>query len=319
MSMLVNILENFLGTASSHYENKSQIQFDCPMCSIDKGMYNGDGRGNLAINYEKGVYKCWSCWERNNMFGTISYLIRKYGNKQDYKDFLLIAPQFKTENKQLIVDEQIIIEYPESYKKFSESSPYYTNHTEALTYLKKRGINDEIIKRFNIGYTNDGKRKDRIIIPSYDINGELNYYSARSFNKWNKMKYLNPEVEKEKIIFNEYLINWDSTIYLVEGVFDHIVTPNSIPLLGKFISDKLFHLLQSKCKGDVIIVLDGGKVEKKDTLILYKKLNTINLYNRVKVVFIKDKMDLSLINEKFGTKGILKTLRTAHKLKESRL
>jgi hypothetical protein len=47
----------------------------------------------------------------------------------------------------------------------------------------------------------------------------------------NKLKYINPKAEKQEIIFNIGKLNLDATIYLVEGVTDHIVTPNSIPLL----------------------------------------------------------------------------------------
>jgi hypothetical protein len=323
--MIVNILENFLGTPASHYEGKSQVQFDCPMCAQDKGMYDGDGRGNLAINYQKGVYKCWSCWERNNMYGSLLYLIRKYGNKQHLKDYLLIAPKIIIDSNKKLVDEVIIrVKYPETFRAFSESTSYNTNHNDAARYVLGRGLTPAILKRFNIGYTCDGRRRDRIVIPSYDSNGELNYYIARSWNKWNSVKYMNPEADveaksKQDIIFNEGKVNWDSTVYLVEGAFDHIVTPNSIPLLGKFISDILFDTLQTKCKGDVVIVLDGGKEEAKDSLILYKKLNTLNLYNRVKVVYPKKDMDLSLIYQEKGANGILRLLRTASKLKESRL
>jgi len=325
MSMIVNILENFLGTPHSHYENKSQVQFDCPMCSAEKNKYEGDGKGNLAINYEKGVYKCWNCWERNNMHGSLLYLIRKYGNKQHLKDYLLIAPKIiKDRSKEEKDDILIDVKLPESFRAFSDSTSYNTNHNDAYRYVKGRGIDNNILHKFNIGYTCDGKHKDRIVIPSYDINGELNYYIARSFNKWNKTKYLNPESDveaknKNEIIFNEHKVNWDSTIYLVEGAFDHIVTPNSIPLLGKFISDKLFHALQTKAMGKVVIVLDGGAEERKDMILLYKKLNTLNLYKRVRVVYLEDKMDLSLIYQKQGPRGILRNLRQAVKLKESRL
>jgi hypothetical protein len=324
MSMIVNILENFLGTPASHYEGKSQVQFDCPMCAQDKGMYDGDGRGNLAVNYEKGVYKCWSCWERNNMYGSLLYLIRKYGNKQHEKDYLLIAPKIIRDKASEDTEIFINVKLPESYRKFSTSTPYHTNHNDAAKYVKTRGLTNQMLDRFEVGYTCDGRRRDRIIIPSYDINGDLNYYIARSWHEWNSAKYMNPEADveaksKHDIIFNEHLVNWDSTVYLVEGAFDHIVTPNSIPLLGKFISDLLFHTLQSKCKGDVVIVLDGGAEEKKDALLLYNKLNTLNLYNKVKIVYLKKDLDLSLIYQDFGPQGILASLRTACKLKESRL
>lgn len=324
MSIIVNILENFLGTPRSHYEHKHQVGFDCPVCSSEKGKLNGDGKGNLAINYNKGVYKCWSCWERNNMHGSVLSLIRKYGNEKQLKDYLLVAPKIdmRLTSEKLVT--HIDVQFPESFRKFSESKEYHTSYTEAYKYVKSRGLNKSILDKYQIGFTCDGKRKNRIIIPSFDINGELNYYIARSWDKYNKAKYMNPESgvdadDKQNIIFNEGLINWDSTVYLVEGVFDHIVTPNSIPMLGKYISDKLFHALQTRCKSDVVIVLDGGPQEKKDTKVLYTKLNTINLYNRVKCVYLKDKMDLSLIYQKKGSAGIIAALKTAKKLKESYL
>lgn len=323
-SMVVNILENFLGTPRSHYEHKSQVGFDCPVCSAEQGKPQGNGKGNLAINYEKGVYKCWACWERNNMHGSIIYLIKKYGNKQHLKDYLLVAPQIRRYSDELKELKHIKVKYPESFREFSKSKEYHTNFTAAYKYVKGRGIPDSILHKFNIGFTCDGKRRDRIIIPSYDINGELNYYIARSWDKYNKVKYMNPESgvdaqDKQHIIFNEGRVNWDSTIYLVEGAFDHIVTPNSIPILGKYISDTLFHALQTRAKSDVVIVLDGGTQEIKDSKVLYNKLNTLNLYNRVKVVFLKPDTDLSLLYQEKGPQGIIAALKSATKLQESRL
>jgi len=318
MSMIVGILENFLGTISTHYESKNQVQFDCPMCSEEKGKYGGDGKGNLAINYEKGVYKCWSCWERNNMYGGLVKLIKKYGNDQHLKDYLLIAPRTEYIKKD---DFKVpdIVTLPEGFKPFSKSSNYDTGYKEAYAYIKERGLTDKMLERFNIGFTMDGKYKNRIIFPSYDLNGDVNYYVARAFLHWVSPKYLNPEAEKKLAIFNEHKINWDSTIYLVEGAFDHIVVPNSIPLLGKFISPKLLFRLLDKAKGDIVIVLDGGPEERKDSIILYKKLNTLNLYNRIKLVNLPDGCDLSLIFEESGPTMIVKFLKKTYKLMESRI
>ena len=40
--LLVNILEGFLGEHRKHNEDTGQISFDCPACSEDKGMPEGD-------------------------------------------------------------------------------------------------------------------------------------------------------------------------------------------------------------------------------------------------------------------------------------
>jgi len=318
MSMIVNILENFLGTPKSHYEGKSQVQFDCPKCSEERGEYNGDGKGNLEINYALGVYKCWACWERNNMHGNVVKLIKQFGNKQHLKDYLLLAPSY-TYKKVEYTDIPDKVFLPESYKKFSEATIYDKKYKEAYNYVKGRGLTDEVLERYQIGFTSSGKKANRIIIPSYDSSGELNYFIARSFDLSNRFKYLNPDAKKELVIFNELLINWDSTIYLVEGAFDHIVTPNSIPLLGKFISDKLFFELQTRAKGKIVLVLDGGEEERADAIELYSRLNSAYLYDRIRIVNIPDKWDLSLMNQKFGLRPIINYLKTAFKIKESRL
>ena len=70
--IIVEILEGILGEPRKHYKDKSQISFDCPVCSYDiKGLEKGDGKGNLEINYESNVYKCWACSETNNCWAIL--------------------------------------------------------------------------------------------------------------------------------------------------------------------------------------------------------------------------------------------------------
>lgn len=188
---------------------------------------------------------------------------------------------------------------------------------EALYYLRSRGIEDDIIHEKRMGFCDGGKYKGRIIIPSYDSAGELNFFVGRAFQKWVKPKILNEEAEKSLIVFNEELINWDATIYLVEGPFDHAITPNSIPLLGKYIHPYLFYLLQTKAKADIIIVLDGDAWD--DAKLLYKQLNKGYLRGRVRAVQLNPEYDPSKIYEKFGRKKYMKVLANSKIIPESQL
>ncbi len=79
---------------------------------------------------------------------------------------------------------------------------------QALAYLKSRNITDEDILKYNIGYCETGPYKNMVVIPSYDANGSLNYYTGRSFEKEPKIKYKNPSVSRDIIPF-ELFINWD--------------------------------------------------------------------------------------------------------------
>jgi DNA primase len=144
---------------------------------------------------------------------------------------------------------------------------------------------------YNIGFCYRGIYENRIIIPSYDCERRINYFIARSYLNRTKMKYKNPEAQKELIIFNEYLVNWDETIYIVEGAFDSIFIPNAIPLLGKFMSDHLFNTLYERAKGKIVIVLDPDAWN--DAERLYHKLNCGKLMGRVFAIKLEGDKDIA--------------------------
>jgi DNA primase len=309
--LLVNILEGFLGEHRKHNEDTGQVSFDCPACSAEKGMPEGDGKGNLEINYQRNVFKCWACQDTNSMHGPVMKLLKRYATPRNIRDYLLVKPDAdETHDKE---HKEVIVTLPDGYKKLSSCSSMDYKADLALRYLRERGITDEIIDDYKIGYTVRGKYYNRIIVPSYDSEGKLNYFIARWFaREKTKLKYLNPEAEKQEIVFNEGKLNFDATIYLVEGVTDHIVTPNSIPLLGKVISPKLLDLLYEKSSSYVVIVLDDDAYE--DAISLYKQLNFGNLYGRIKIVKCPEGYDPSKIFEKLGSKGIVKLLMSAKQL-----
>ena len=113
-----------------------------------------------------------------------------------------------------------------------------------LAYLRSRGITKQEILMWKIGYCPSGKYGGRIIIPSFNINGDPNYFIARSY-VGHQRKYLNPPASRD-IIFNELLIDWDEPVILVEGAFDAIVAgTQAIPILGSTLrpNSKLFQAL----------------------------------------------------------------------------
>lgn len=278
---IIELLENVLGDYKMHNEGKGQISFDCPVCSHEiKGLGEGDGKGNLEINYKIGVYKCWSCGETHETHGSLHKLVKKYGTKKQLQFFEMMMP----EDVEVHQKSYKPVRLPQEYVSFAKASLglKLTHHyKQAYNYLKKRNVSDEIINKYNIGFAYDGPYANRIIIPSYNLEGKLNFFVARSYLPYTKMKYKNPEAQKEIIIFNEHLIDWDRTIYLVEGAFDSIFVDNSIAMLGKVMSEYLHSQLYQKAK-EIVIVLDGDAWE--DAQKLYHKLNTGKLFLKVWVV-----------------------------------
>lgn len=288
---IVDIIIDIFGNFKNHNEYNGQISVDCPVCSYDiKGLDKSDSKGNLEINYHQGIYHCWSCGETHDTHGRLHWLIKKYGSRQQLKKFELLMPEDIGEVQKKVYER---VRLPKEFILFETASAglklthYYK---KAYNYLKQRNVTDEMIKRYRIGFCYEGKYANRIIIPSYDIDEILNYFVARSIEPRPYRKYDNPKAEKQIIIFNEYLINWDEPIYITEGPFDSIFLPNSIPLLGKKLSDLLFNMLYEKAQ-KVIIVLDGDAFD--DAEKLYHKLNGGRLFGRIWIVKLPIDRDIA--------------------------
>ena len=130
-------------------------------------------------------------------------------------------------------------------------------------YLKKRGITKSDILKYNIGYCEEGRYNSRIIIPSYDANGDLNYFIARSIDPHSTKKYDAPKCNKNELIGLEYFINWRVPVILCEGVFDAIALKrNAIPLFGKNIQPNLMKKIVSSKVQKIYIALDNDAMEK---------------------------------------------------------
>ena len=128
--------------------------------------------------------------------------------------------------------------------------------------------------------------KNRIIIPSYDQNGYLNYWVARDFSGLEKrIKYKNCKADKQNIIFQDSLINYNADIILVEGAIDCLYYPNTIALLGKFLTKKseIYSRLIEKAKGDIIVCLDADtSIQETDRIC--RTLNIGNLRGKIKYI-----------------------------------
>jgi DNA primase len=269
---LVELLEEVLGDHGLHYPNRGQISFNCPVCDDDRNKHN------LEVNYIDNVYKCWACGDSENTHGALGKIFDKYGNKKQKKLYNVLKPETVVKREK----SKKALKLPESFTLFKDSSPVYPVRRQALNYLKSRGITDEMIEKFGIGFCDKGDHAGRIVIPSYSTNGVLNYYIARSWNPMSRAKYKNPEAEKDKIIFWENLIDWNKDIYLVEGAFDGLFLDNPIPMLGKHMSELLFDTIYQKAKGNVIICLDGDAW--KNAVKLYHELNGGELYQKIKIL-----------------------------------
>lgn len=289
-----------------------QFQVDCPRCAELGGLSGSDGKFNLEINFAKRVYRCWKC-ESPSFSGSLGKLIRLYGSNSDYDLYKSYASIYGSdylynENE----EEYIQAKLPDEMILFSQMEENNLDHFEAYNYvINDRKLSRETILKHRLGFCLTGKYSKRIIIPSYDENGDINYFVGRSYDKKEKRKYLNPNVDKNRFIFNIGTINFDSIVFIVEGVFDMLSLPNSIPLLGKTISPVLYLKLK-ELKPKIIIVLDPDAW--KNEINVYNTLQPIYDENNMLVLNLKGRYDIDEIRKNLGETEIIKLLYNARKL-----
>jgi DNA primase len=141
-----------------------------------------------------------------------------------------------------------------------------SSHSKPIKYLMDRGVTRQDINKWKIGYCHSGEFANRIIVPSFDCEGNLDYFIARLYiSGWNK--YKNPPVSRD-IIFNDLNIDWNKEIILVEGAFDAMRAENAIPLLGSTMKEtsRLFTKIVEK-SSTVYIALDKDAKRKEQVII----------------------------------------------------
>ena len=329
LKRIYDILVSLLGESKQGYFDSTvlQYQFNCCYCADEKG--GVDGKYNLEVNLGMGKFHCWSC----SSSGNLSRLIKDRGGKELLDEYYRIVKELK-ESKFFDIGmfkDTGPVGYNADYVRLPETFTKIDLNTcrkkKLVEYLKKRHITQDIIDFYNIGYTTWNEKKwqlrDRIIIPSYDINGDLNYWVGRDFSGYKpKMKYWNSKTDKNAIVLHEDKIKWDADIVLVEGALDCIYYYNCIGMMGKTLTKEceLFYQLYEKSNARIIICLDSDtKIE--ETKRIYKTLNCGRLKGRVWYIRLSDDVgkDFGEIYEKYGKTGIINTIQTAKQFSEIEL
>jgi DNA primase len=284
---LVSTVNSVLGKGKETSGNN--YAYHCPFCQHHKPKLEV----NLVPN-SKGE-NFWHCWVCNAKGKSLLGLFKKLKVPQD-KILELRSILNYTDKK----DEEEVditkIELPKEYKSLLSIQRTDISAKHALAYLKKRGITKEDILKYNIGFCEEGRYKNMIVVPSYNKDGSINYFIARSFEKDPSRKYDSPKCNKNAIIGLEYFINWDIPVILCEGIFDAIaIKRNVIPLFGKTIPKALMMKLVETNVKTVYIALDKDAL--KDALKYAEEL--LNLGKDVYLVDLDDKDPSEMGFEKF--------------------
>ena len=247
--LLVSLVNSVLGIGKR--TSKGNQSYNCPFCNHHKP--------KLEINFtdnKKGdnPWYCWACDKKGRKLRSLFKQIK--ASPEHFSQLKkLVKSGYEVEE---IQTEEKVLELPKEFKNIIGNKDIISRH--ARTYLKTRNINKDDILKYNIGYCEYGPYADRIVIPSYDSKGTLNYFTSRAFKKDVYQAYKNPDTTRNINPF-EMFINWDLPIILCEGPFDAMaIKRNVIPLFGKNIQPTLMKKLVESKVEKIYIALDNDAI-----------------------------------------------------------
>jgi DNA primase len=267
---LLQLLESVLGKGKS--TSGDNVAFFSPFISHYKPKLE------INIHTTQAGENTWHCWISDKKGRSIASLFKQLNlPKQRFEQLNRIIESTKYRNGKSETAATLAIQIPADYAPLwiKKNTPDYRN---AIHYLTQRGVTVFDILKYRIGYCEKGEYSGKIIIPSYDAQGQLNYFVSRAFYKADKFKHKNPKISKDIIGF-ELTINWAEPIILCEGSFDAIaVKRNAIPLFGKIIQPALQKKIIEERVKNIYICLDSDALKNALTIAERFMAEGLNVY-----------------------------------------
>jgi DNA primase len=269
------LLSEHLGQATikPNFDNvsaKKQTQFKCFNSKCKSHLKSN--KKKLEVNFDILLYHCWVC----NNSGSVDKLVRQLFDQEDQKIALAALLEIRGEtninqafNQSSTGSDSLAIltqlELPQEAIRLTKEFETNLIVGQAIRYLMKRNISMSEIECYGLLYCISGQYANRIIIPSYDSNRKLNFFTGRTIDEQTKLKYLSSNIERKKIVFNEYMVDYSSELVLVEGPFDYLSLHglNRTALLGSELSvqHELFRKIYENGT-KTTIYLDADALEK---------------------------------------------------------
>jgi len=265
--------------------------------------FHDDHNPSMSVSPDKQMYKCFVCGAAGNVFN----FVKDYKNINYYEAVKEVADKVGISINIDSYKPKEDIKFKDEYDIYELSNKFYQNNLNtnlgkiARSYLSKRNIDDDIIKRFQIGLSfsdnkltslleskgyskellvksgigvisNDGKVSDiyrnRIMFPLWDINGKVIGFSGRIYEGNDTSKYINT---METDIFKK-----GSLLYNYDNARKSILDKDKIIICEGFMD-----VIRLYTIGVTNVVATMGTAVTKEQLNLIRKLtnNVILLFD----------------------------------------
>ena len=297
--------------------------------------FHNDTKPSMSVSPSKGIYKCFSCGVGGD---ALNFLVRI--QNREYKDVIFeLAEQFGIElPKKFNASNETKTQKSEMTKACAKAAKFY--HTQlrsaedankAMTALRKRDINDEIIDKFTLGWAPDkydllykelskefkddilegaglilksnkggwiDRFRNRIIIPIRNENGDFVAFGARAVDEGQNPKYLN---SSDSMIYNK-----SKLLFGLDTAKEHIKEEDSVVIMEGY-----FDVISAQAYGV------GNAVASCGTALTSDHVKLLSRYTKSRRIYLSFDTDKAGINAtKRGSEVIKTTLSTLGNVKQ---
>ena len=295
----------YIGLVSIKLEKFSKkkqglYNFGCPYCG-DSERHKNKTRGYIYQLKNDHNFKCHNCGVSRTFTNFLKdtdpglhdqYVFERYragatgrgSNTPEPKQFKFDKPIFTKKDFDLPKISELNTSHPS--RKFLEDRKIPVKCLDELYFSDnfKEWTNSQ-----KYTFENLDNDEPRIIIPLKN-HGEIFGFQGRSLNPKSKLKYITIILDdKQPKIYGLDKVDWNKTVYVVEGPFDSMFIDNSIAMVGADI-DRMFFV--SKFETEFVMVYDN---EKRNKQIVDRMEKAINL--KFQIVIWPDTIHQKDIND----------------------
>jgi DNA primase len=267
--------------------------------------FHNEKTPSFSVNEEKGFYHCFGCGEH----GDIISFTMKHNNMDFVAAITELAnmagvkmPEYKPRNPDAVKHEEALFDICERAAQSYEEKLFSDEGAHALQYIRNRGFDDDMIKKYRIGYAPknniiankfaDSKYlissglcrrgdygmydffRDKLMFPIFNANGKIVAFSGRSLDG-SEPKYINTTdtdvFHKRKTVFGlnfaRDAIHRANRSIIVEGQIDAIKMqnngfPETVAPLGTALTEDHISLL-CKSNRNIVFCFDGDNAGLK--------------------------------------------------------
>lgn len=267
-------LEKYIRRAVEYVKHRgrgNEIRVNCPFCG-DTNM-----KGTLWLtNTYRWCYTCWRASCQCSDHGILATKWLKQTSPSMYDEYVeeLKSMAHKDKKDLDILKQYIELKKAEDAKRqkeelelaiakdrkearfFKRITTPGVNQEAAISYCKKRMIPEEVWSKFL--YADEGKYRNRVIIPFYNRDGKIAFFQGRTLEKDNDIKYLSRV--GRTALYNYDWLDKSKPVAVLEGPIDSLFLENSTATVGAGSSRDLDELLKDY---DCYYIFDNDKAGKK--------------------------------------------------------